>query len=403
MRAHSSFLLAACLTGSLGCSVLDRLKGGSPEGGAPEAKAGGQDTKAGGGGAGEGCTPPSTVKEDFTVSAGCSAEVKGNLLVREGATLIVEEGATLAFESGRYLLVDKGKLVVRGTETKPAVLTSSASSKAAGDWVGVFFEDGTVAGSSLEWAKIEYAGADKSGGKGALTLRQRSPKRVSLRHVTISDSETAAIGSDSDKATFEAFEGNVLERNKTSVRAPLEVLGSMGGAGNRFGDPLATWGDVAESLALPAFGAPVVVERNITVGARGTPPKLSIAPKTVMKFGGGRYLLVGSMGGGSLSAPGVVFTSASETPQPGDWAGIFLERNASNVDLKGATVEYAGKGSGARAGITVRAKASDLGGLQASGMTFRNNVEAAVATQDKDCAPFAQGSSSIGGPLCRAK
>lgn len=399
MRSSTLLLVAACLSSTLGCKILERFEGRSDERGTPEPKAAGQDPKSAAGG-GKGCTPPSTVNDDFTVQADCKVDVKGNLLVRDGATLTIEEGATLAFDQGRYLQVDKGKLIVRGTEKKPVLLTSAASTKAAGDWVGILFEDGTIAGTELEWVTIEYAGADKSGGRGALTLRQRAPKRISVRHATLRDSELAGVGSDSDKGTFDAFEDNVLEHNKHAVRAPLDILGSMG-KDNRFGDPIGTWGDVDEAVTLPSFGVPVIVERNITVGSRGAPAKLAIAPKTVMKFGGGRYLQVGTQNGGSLSAPGVVFTSASDAPQPGDWAGIFLERSATNVDLKGATVEYAGKGSGARGGITVRAKSADLAGLEASGMTFRNNVTAAVATQDKDCAPFAQGSSSIGAPLCR--
>mgnify|MGYP005858329359 CR=1 FL=1 len=402
-RLHLPTALAVLLLALPGCKLLDRSKDKSDESAVTEPNAATPASKAADKkGAGEGCALPANgrLDEDFTVKAGCSVEVKTHLFVRDGATLTIEEGATLAFEPGRYLQVDKGKLVAHGTEQKPVVLTSAASTKAAGDWVGIVFEDGTTAGTELEWVTLEYAGADKSGGKGALTMRQRSPQRVSVRHTTIRHSELAAVGSESEKATFGAFEDNTLDKNKLSVRAPLEVLGSIG-KGNSFGDPLATWGDLDESVTLPQVTVPILVERNIDVGGRSSAPTLTIPAKTMMKFSGGRYLSVGSRSGGSLNAPGVVFTSANDSPQPGDWAGIILEKRATNVDLTGATVEYAGKGAGARAAITVRAKASDIGGLKASGMTFKGSAEAAVATQDKDCAPFAQGSTSAGAPLCR--
>lgn len=349
-----------------------------------------------------GCVLPGDgiVKADFTISKGCTVTVNRQVRIRDDATLTIEAGATVVMEADRYLSVEKGRLLAKGTEKEPILFTSGAATKAPGDWVGILFEDGVSAGTVLEHVKVEYAGSPRSGGKGALRIRsQRSAGRIAISNVTIERSEQAAVWSDSDNAGFAKFENNHLKNNKWSVNVPASVLGSIGG-GNTFVDPLVTWGRVEETVAWPAVDAPIIVERNVIVGGRTSAAVLTIQPKTRVQVAGGRYFSIGDNSGGSLTARDVTFTSANATAQPGDWAGIILRTRATNVDLSGATIEFAGKGSGAKAGLTLQAPATKLPGLKAAGVTFRQNVGAGVSTVDGDCAAFASAKSEPA-PACK--
>lgn len=349
----------------------------------------------------EGCALPDNgrIDADVTLKKGCKIAVKRFLQVVNDATLTIEPGVTLEMDAERYLLVDKGKLIAKGTADAPIVFTSAASTKAPGDWVGIIFDDDVSAGTELDHVRIEYAGTNRSGGKGAITLRsQRSSGRISITNTVIENSEQAALWSDSEKGKFAKFENNRMQKNKWSVSVPAEVLGSIG-AGNVFTDPLSTFGTVDENATWPAVDAPIFVERDITIAGAASAPTLTIAPKTIVKIAGGKAIFVGTRSGGTLVARDVTFTSANATPQPGDWSGIHLYPRATNVDLSGSTVEYAGKGSGARGAVTVRAKSSELAGLKAERMVFRHNVGAAVSTNDGACAPFASATSE-GVPLC---
>ncbi len=353
----------------------------------------------------EGCEMPKDgiVRVDFTVKKGCTVDGHRNIVVRDNATLTVEPGAKVVMDSGHYISVDKGKLVAAGTEAEPIVFTSAAATKAPGDWVGIFFSDNTSAGTVLDHVRIEYAGSSRSGGKGAVTIQGRRPgARIAITSTVIEHSEQAAVWADAEKGAFAKFEQNKLDKNKVSLSVPAQMLGSVG-AGNSFGQPLTTWGTVSDTVSWPAVDVPIIVERNVLVGDAGGAPTLTIAPKTVLKFSGGKYLDVGVRDGGTLVAREVTFTSANATPRPGDWSGIHLQRRATNVDLTGSTVEHAGKGSGAKAGVTVHAKGAELAGLKAGAMTFRDNEGAGVSTEDGVCTPFEAGSKSEGSPLCKKR
>ena len=389
------FLTSSALTVT-GCDLIKKLKGDKDQG---------DTTTSGEGPTGKptaGCELPDTVKADVTVKKGCAVVLKHNVEVREGATLRIEPGVKISVEQNSYIWVVDGKLVAKGTEKEPILLTSANKTTAPGDWVGIVLEDKTQAGTELDWVRIEYAGGASGGGKGAITiLDQSSPKRISITNVTIVSSGQAAVVNEGEKGGFAKFEKNTFKKNKSSLEGHARVLGTVG-AGNVFSDTLVAAGDVKESTTWPAFDAPVQVKDHFEIGGEKTPATLTIAPKTILKMNGGAYITIGELNGGSLVANGVTFTSANGTPHPGDWVGLIVYERASTVQLDGAVIEYAGaEASTGKAAITFyNIDAKKVRGAKLTNVTFRHNANAAMYSPDHDCSPFAANKSE-GAPLCR--
>ncbi len=402
-RTFGSLAFVCFLTGSVlavtGCDLVKKLKGEKDPG---ETTSSGESPTTGGGKATAGCELPETIKADVTIKKGCTVVLKHSVDVRDGATVRIEPGVKILVEQNNYIWVYDGKLIAKGTEKEPIVLTSANKTTAAGDWVGIGLEDKTQTGTELDWVRIEYAGSASSNGKGAITIvDQSSPKRISITNVTITSSGQAAVVNNSEKGGFAKFERNTFKKNKVSLEAHTRVLGTVG-PGNVFSDPLVTEGDVKESTTWPAFDAPVQVKEHFDIGGDKSAATLTIAPKTIVKMNGGAYISIGTANGGSLVANGVTFTSSNGTPHPGDWVGLFVYERASTVQLDGAVIEYAGADvSSGRAAITFYdIDAKKVRGAKITNVTFRRNANAAISSPDHDCSPFAANKSE-GAPLCR--
>jgi hypothetical protein len=86
------------------------------------------------------------------------------------ATLTVEAGVTLKFpkaatsyvtvSSGTSNTAAKGALKVLGTAAKPVTFTSAEAVPAKGDWAGIIFGNLPDGSNAIDYARIEYAGAD---------------------------------------------------------------------------------------------------------------------------------------------------------------------------------------------------------------------------------------------------
>lgn len=402
--------LACCSLSVTGCDLIKSLtdkKGSSSEEAEGDGEKGEKKKKKKGERESiEGCElPEGSITADLTIKKGCKVEIDRDLTVSGGAVVTIEAGATLAFASERYLAIDDAKLVVKGTEKEPVVFTSSNRSKAKGDWVGVFLQGTTMAGTRIEHARFEYAGREASGGHGALTINdQNTAKRIAIVNSVFENNDRAAVWVSGEKASFAEFSGNRLEKNGRSLVAPAHVLGSIG-AGNRFGDPIETRGDVTETTTWPAFGVPVYLSENLRVLGSGSAPTLTLTRGTELRFASATYFSVGEDRGGALVAPGCTFTSANETPSAGDWVGFFFYKNTQRVDLSGATIAAAGHdASGGRAAITLYdVDAKDARNVSLAGLTVKDTRVAALASPNNDCAPLAGPITAVGVPVCRAE
>lgn len=395
------------ITLATGCGLLKKDK--KDDTGTTETNSGGNSGNGGSGATATdkpqstaGCAlPEGEIKGHVTLKKGCTVKVTEHIIINENGSLTIEPGVKMVMSQGRYVQVIEGKLVAKGTEKEPITFTSANSTQAPGDWASIFLQDKTSAGTEFEHVKFEYGGGAVSDGHAVIDIRdQKSSGRVSIVNCTFENNDQAGIINDNQKGGFARFSGNKFKKNKYAMVAHSRVLGTVG-AGNTFSDPLVTHGDIDEDTAWPAFGVPVIVDDSIHVTGEKSAPKLTIAPLSTLKFAGGKYLAVGNGNGGSLVAENVTFTSFNATPHAGDWAGIFLYKRASQIVLKGATVEYAGEGSEAQGAITVyESNAKDLKGLSAANMIFKNSAHAAISSEDHDCSAFT-GAKSDGAPVCK--
>ena len=103
--------------------------------------------------------------------------LNGSLIMASGTTLTIPAGMTIKAEASGanvYIAIAQGaKIIANGTPTQPIILTSNASSPAAGDWGGLILLgkapiNSIVGGgtSTSEIASLPYGGSDASDDSG---------------------------------------------------------------------------------------------------------------------------------------------------------------------------------------------------------------------------------------------
>ena len=106
--------------------------------------------------------------------------LNGSLIMASGTTLTIPAGMTIKAEASGanvYIAIAQGaKIIADGTASEPIVLTSNASSPAAGDWGGLILLgkapiNSVVAGgtSTSEIGSLPYGGSDTSDDSGSIT------------------------------------------------------------------------------------------------------------------------------------------------------------------------------------------------------------------------------------------
>jgi hypothetical protein len=414
MRHSTSLVLVCSLVWlATGCKHKNEEKAGGTTTTSPTTSAATSDTSGGAAatntgstdndpskGATAGCTwPTDNVTKDLTFTKGCTVVAKSALNVEEGATVTFEEGVKVSFDTDQYLWVNYGKLVIKGTADAPVVFTSSNKSPAPGDWVGIGFKEKTMAGTSVDHLVIEYAGSKSSNGEGAIMLEDmRQGGRIAITNSTIRNSGQFGLVAN-DNATFAKFENNTFKDDKSgSLNVQATLLGSVG-RGNTFTNPIhVKESHVEQTTTWPPFDVPVVVDGNVTVASDSSVPTLTIADKTVVKMGQDHYFDIQS---GALVAKNVTFTSAAPSPSPGDWVGLFLHKKTNGTHIENCTFEYFGStGSNGEGAITFYDQnAKDLTGVTIANNTFSKGKQAAMSSQDHDCAAF-KNNKADGVPLC---
>ena len=136
-------------------------------------------------GNGNGNTDPQTIflsgtyTENLTLNANNTYKVNGSLIMASGTTLTIPAGMTIkALASGAnvYIAIAQGaKIIANGTADNPIILTSDASSPAAGDWGGLIILGrapiNSVTGSASstsEIASLPYGGTNANDDSGSL-------------------------------------------------------------------------------------------------------------------------------------------------------------------------------------------------------------------------------------------
>jgi hypothetical protein len=293
------------------------------------------------------------VVADLTLTKACSPYTISDFIeVNDGAVLTIEPGVTLAFEGGLGLDVGAssvGKLVAVGTAQNPIIFTSSSNPPLPGDWRAIHLWDGTMAGTKIAYAKLDYCGADRNGcivGDGV------QANLVTLDHLAIGH-----VGPDSDGILEYDANSNFIITNSIfndiapgqyaiSVQAPsfagigttntfnggamIEVAGGTISTTTSWADPGTSIAVTTDTLFVEGPDNPV-----LTLG-----PGLTLAFDTLGEFDVG-FAMPGKLVVAGTPANHVVITSLAATPGQGDWIGVEVWENGS-AQVSYADIFYAG-------------------------------------------------------------
>ena len=134
----------------------------------------------GGGETGQTIFLSGTYTENLTLDPINTYKVNGSLIMASGTTLTIPSGMTinaLATGANVYIAISQGaKIIANGTANEPIVLTSDASSPAAGDWGGLILLGkapiNSVTGaatSTSEIASLPFGGTDAADDSGSIS------------------------------------------------------------------------------------------------------------------------------------------------------------------------------------------------------------------------------------------
>ena len=315
------------------------------------------------------------------------------------STLVLAPGTTLRFALSAGLQIGsgaaQGALVAVGTPTEPIVFTTNDPSPAAGQWRGVYFDNGTIdATSILAHCTVEYAGYTYTSN---VRLVSASP---TIRNCAIRNGSGYGIYATGDSSPLvqdNFFDANVNFDAYFGAASDVTLTGNtfnssayFYAAGNQYsvtGNTFENYNDPTKNLRVGAhavgelgtntfngtgadslvevltetlsddaawadLGFPYAILGVVTV-ARDTvdPATLTIAPGTTLRFAASTRLAIGTnTNKGALVAVGtavdpILFTAHNETPAPGQWQGLYFD-NATDDEssvVEHATVEYAGQ------------------------------------------------------------
>ena len=310
--------------------------------------------------------------------------VTSNVNVRAGVKLTVAPCAVVRFAADQSLVVqeDANGLVAEGTATQPIVFERAAATQPWGAIVGyapatlrLAYATISGGGTSSAPASAEFAGAALVGRN-----QQDNPADVlRVDHVTVTGA--TGLGVMLDSAGFIAGSTDLTVSGAgtfpiylAAAAATRLPVGTYTGNGTDAfllqSVGVAVYGNdepIIHDATLPARGLPYQVgladtKSDIRVGdSRPETPgaTLTIEPGVELRFGDAGQLLVrGHLVGkdwlpqGVLVAVGtadkpIVLTSASATPAPGAWRGVYFENAVDPASaIANVHIAYAGGDSG---------------------------------------------------------
>lgn len=288
-----------------------------------------------------------TVSEDETWLASQTHIVDGNLYVT-GCKITIEPGTIIRVQEG-YEIEFSGQnteLQANGTAEAPITFTSDLTTPTAGSWDGLYFSSGVNTTTLLNHCKIEYAGSNSN--YGVIVLNSAS---ISVENCEISKS--GSYGVDAGSNSFVSFVNDTI---KECADYAITISAS---AANSIGDGNVITSDMGIEITGGKISSGDVVWRKQTVpyvltddveidGANN--PKLTINKGTTVLLKSGTSITVAGSEYGTLIAQGtadsmIVFSSASPTPQEGDWDYIMFDQGSTNCLLEYCDIKYGGGNS----------------------------------------------------------
>ena len=289
--------------------------------------------------------------------------MNGASAIPDGNTLTIEPGTQFKFTAGASLKIE-GALIANGTESDHITFTSASATPAPGDWNYLFFYR-TDAGTSLSWCDILYAG----GSYGDVYIHG-CPNNITFTNCNISNSESSGVLiHDYYEATSNPTFTNCQFNNNLGVGIdtwhavslpniidcsfhdngmyPLKlwasgldlVSGTLDMGGNS-PDGIYLYGNEVNTCTWPNWGAPYYIGGTITVNDGQT---LTIEAGNELLFTNTYEIYVmGCLVADGTPEEHIVFTSAQETPSPGDWSYLRFYQAEAGVLLDYCDLSYGG-------------------------------------------------------------
>jgi hypothetical protein len=281
--------------------------------------------------------------------------VTQGIAVANGARLTIMPGCLVKFYTGvdvglRIGNTTTGELIAVGKPDSLITFTSNATSPLPGDWFGIYFANADRPTSHLSYCVFDYGGYADGGAIGVTWY-----SAVSVDHCTIRNSAGNGISTDDHDGWVKNFTNNTITNcAKYPMDAYANHVRHIGTGnmltGNGF-DYIVIHGREVESTGTwLKQSVPYLVHDSTDVGLGGdASPVLTIEKGTTIKFGIGSSMTVGYTVDATLIAEGdslnpITFTSASSTPQAGDWRFLWLAMGplAAQSKLTWCNILYAG-------------------------------------------------------------
>jgi hypothetical protein len=330
-----------------------------------------------------------TLAADETWSAAASPHVvQGDITIPKGKTLTIEPCATVQIAEAHYVYVN-GSLVADGTASQPIQIGQETAGKR---WASIEITDPGTA--DLAFVTLSGGGGVPNSTLGTTirghgTVATGPSPILKVANVTVKDSGGFGIDLSEIGSFIDGSHDLVITSSGIEVTAhpyPLTIntqaatsipTGTYTGNGKdeiqihadsprALVDVDATLHDRGVPYHVGGGGANVVLQ----VGKDGGLATLTIDPNVTLRFETGGQLLVGhdqntNPAVGALVAQGtssqrITLTSASATPQSGDWLGVMYTNLLAATDvLAFVDIEYAGGACACASGCFPQGMTSD--------------------------------------------
>jgi hypothetical protein len=300
--------------------------------------------------------------------------VHGHVYIEGGGSpeVTIEDGATVTFNSGVGLFVGTygaGALFVEGDATG-VVFTAHDDTPSEGDWYGLYFggydDESDIVGLDVSYgggngygniyvhssdATFDGCSSSWSSNHGVYVDGSSMPR---FQNSTFSDNDLDGLyihtSAGLDRDGSPGFVGNVLTGNgEFAMSLPAEYAGELDATSTFAGndeDAVRMLADtVTDDATWQALDAPWFVAGHVYIEGGGS-PNVTVQDGATLTFFDGVGLYVGTYGAGKLIVDGVttgvVFTAADDTPNAGDWNGLYMGGYDDESELTGLDISYGG-------------------------------------------------------------
>jgi len=277
--------------------------------------------------------------------------------IQPGATIFMDKGVSITVSNtGSY-----ATFIAKGTVDSLITFKSSSSSPQKGDWDWIMFKSGAV-DCILEYCDIKDGAGNSSWGM----IDVEGNALISVKNCILSNFDNYGVEAEDDNG-FVEFTNNTLSKTSGNI---MNIKGKhihTIGKGNIFNvdansgivvtGSSSSYNYITESVTWLKQNCPYIIEDEIQIKNNAT---LSLEAGCVLKFLDDVKIQVGTtteygklLAVGSSENP-IIFTSASPSPQNGDWFGIkFTDFTLSGSILQNCKISYAGSSSSNKGNIIV--------------------------------------------------